>query len=172
MGNIKAINIKDTFGKATDEAIRKAIEAVKSERAEIVVLDKKPGRPTKYSEKLCKLLPYLFANGESVSEVCVHLDITKETFFQWVKQYPEFSDSYKKGQELSEAWWVRTGRLGSIGHIKNLQPATWIFNMKNRFGWKDRQDVQLSGDISVADMPPEERKRKLEEILKKANDQS
>ena len=169
MGNIKAINIKDTFGKATDEAIRKAIEAVKSERAELVILDKKPGRPTKYSEKLCELLPYLFANGESVSEVCVHLDITKETFFQWVKQYPDFSDSYKKGLELSEAWWTRTGRLGSMGKIK-LQPATWIFNMKNRFKWADRQDVQIAGDISVADMPPEERRKGLEEILGKAGE--
>jgi len=148
MGNIKAINIKDTFGKATDEAIRKAIEAVKSERAELVILEKKNGRPTKYSPKLCVLLPALFSNGESVSEVCAYLDITKETFFQWVKQYPEFSDSYKKGLELSEAWWTRIGRAGSIGKAK-IQPATWIFNMKNRFKWTDRQDIDLNGGLQL-----------------------
>jgi len=154
MGNIKAINIKDSFGKATDEAIRKAIEAVKSERAELVILDKKKGRPTKYSKKLCELLPYLFANGESVIEVCTYLDITKETFFQWVKEYPDFSDSYKKGQELSEAWWIRVGRMGSLGKMK-LQPATWIFNMKNRFKWTDRQNMDITGNMDITIEKPD-----------------
>jgi len=148
MGNIKAINIKDTFGKATDEAIRKAIEAVKSERAELVILDKKKGRPTKYSEKLCKLLPYLFSNGESVTEVCAYLDIMKDTFFEWVKQYPDFSDSYKRGLELSEAWWTRLGRMGSIGKVK-IQPATWIFNMKNRHKWTDKIEVNDTDNFTV-----------------------
>jgi hypothetical protein len=148
MGNIKAINIKDTFGKATDEAIKKAIELVKSERAELVILDKKNGRPTKYSKKLCELLPYLFSNGESVTEVCTHLDITKETFFKWVKQYPSFSDSYKKGLELSEAWWTKLGRAGSAGKVK-IQPATWIFNMKNRFKWKDKIEVNETDNLTT-----------------------
>jgi len=148
MGNIKSINIKDAFGKATDEAIRKAIEAVKSERAELVILGKKNGRPTKYSEKLCDLLPYLFSNGESVVEVCASLDITKDTFFQWVKQYPRFSDSYKKGQDLSEAWWTKMGRIASIGKAK-IQPATWIFNMKNRFKWKDRIETNEADNFIV-----------------------
>jgi hypothetical protein len=148
MGNIKAINIKETFGKATDEAIKKAIELVKSERAELVILEKKNGRPTKYSKKLCELLPFLFSNGESVIEVCTHLDITKDTFFKWVKQYPNFSDSYKKGLELSEAWWARAGRIGSIGKIK-IQPATWIFNMKNRFKWKDKTEANETDNITA-----------------------
>jgi len=169
MGEIKAINIKDTFGKATDEAIRKAIEAVKKERAELIILDKKPGRPTKYSQKICELLPSLFSNGESVSEVCACLDITKETFFQWVKTYPEFSDSYKKGLELSESWWTRLGRLGSTGKLR-VQPATWIFKMKNRFGWKDRHE--FTGDVGVSITTPEERRRRLEELTQKATGES
>jgi hypothetical protein len=154
MGNIKAINIKDSFGKATDEAIRKAIEAVKTERAELIILDKKPGRPTKYSEKICKLLPSLFANGESVTEVCAYLDITKDTFFEWVKEHPEFSDSYKKGLELSETWWIRIGRMGSLGKVK-IQPATWIFNMKNRFKWTDRQDMNVTGNMDITIEKPD-----------------
>lgn len=156
MGSIKSINIKDTFGKATDEAIRKAIEAVKKERAELIVIDKKPGRPTKYSKKICDLLPYLFSNGESVSEVCAYLDITKETFYQWEKDHKEFSDSYKKGLELSEAWWTRLGRAGATGKAK-INPATWIFNMKNRHGWADKKEVKHDGNISIGKPPsPEE----------------
>jgi hypothetical protein len=153
MGAIKAINIKDTFGKATDEAIRKAIELVKAEKASIIVMGKR-GRPTKYSPKLCGLLPAMFANGESVVEVCAELGIHKDTFFEWVKIYPDFSDSYKKGLELSEAWWIRIGRIGSVGKAK-IQPATWIFNMKNRFKWTDRQDMNINGNMDITIEKPD-----------------
>ena len=164
MGKIRAVNVNDSFGKATDEAIRKALELVKSERANVYVVGKR-GRPTKYDAKLCKLLPAMFANGESVSEVCAELGITKETFFQWEKLHPDFSDSYKKGKELSEAWWAKLGRSGAMGRAK-IQPATWIFNMKNRFGWTDRveQVVSMDTDATVANMTPEERRKRIAEL--------
>jgi hypothetical protein len=114
----------------------------------------KKGRPTKYSPKLCELLPAMFANGESVVEVCAELGIHKDTFFQWVKEYPDFSDSYKKGQELSEAWWTKVGRMGSLGKAK-IQPATWIFNMKNRFKWTDRQDMNVTGNMDITIEKPD-----------------
>ncbi len=104
------------------------------------------GRPTKYSKELCKRLPGLFDGGQSVAEVCVELDISKDTFYKWVKRYPRFADAYQKGLQRSEAWWSRLGRVGSAGEVK-IQPATWIFNMKNRFGWKDRVEQEHSGEV-------------------------
>ena len=74
MGKISAVNVNDSFGKATDAAIKKALELVKSEKANVYVVGK-TGRPTKYNAKLCKLLPSMFANGESISEVCAELGI-------------------------------------------------------------------------------------------------
>jgi len=172
MGRIKAININDSYGKATDEAIRKALDLVKKEKASIIVMGKK-GRPTKYSLKLCELLPAMFANGESVLEVCAELGIHKDTFFEWVKKYPDFSDSYKKGLELSEAWWTRLGRIGSTGKL-SIQPATWIFNMKNRFKWTDRQELNVPDglQVNVTNLTPEERKQRVAELMQKANVQS
>lgn len=107
----------------------------------------KGGRPTKYSKDICEKLPDMFRGGESVAEVCCALNIHKDTFYEWVKKYPRFSDAYKKGLQNSEAWWSRLGRNGSTGDVK-IQPATWIFNMKNRFGWKDRIEQEHSGEIS------------------------
>ena len=115
----------------------------------------KTGRPTKYSSKLCKRLPAMFENGESVAEVCAELGIWKDTFYNWVKEHPEFSDSYKKGLELSEAWWTNLGRAGSAGEAK-IQPATWIFNMKNRFKWTDRQETNLSGGLQLIKITEDE----------------
>lgn len=104
------------------------------------------GRPTKYTKAIVDGLPAMFENGESVVEVCVALDIVKDTFYAWVKQYPEFSDAYKKGIEKSEAWWTRLGRGGAMGSVK-IQPATFCFNMKNRFNWKDRIETEHTGAI-------------------------
>lgn len=106
----------------------------------------KGGRPTKYSVALSKRLPDLFKNGESVAEVCMALDISKDTFYAWVKKHKRFSDAYNKGLQKSEAWWSRLGRAGAQGSVK-IQPATWIFNMKNRFGWTDRIEQQHSGEV-------------------------
>ncbi|GHU62048.1 hypothetical protein FACS189445_4660 [Spirochaetia bacterium] len=108
----------------------------------------KAGRPTKYSRKLCKMLPDMFLEGQSVVEVCSDLGISKDTFYQWVNKYPEFSDSYKKGLLLSEAWWEKLGRAGATGKI-SINPATWIFNMKNRFKWTDRQDLNVAGELDT-----------------------
>lgn len=106
----------------------------------------KGGRPTKYSVALAEALPDMFVNGESVAEVCDALDISKDTFYAWVKKHRRFSDAYKKGLQKSEAWWCRLGRAGARGQVK-IQPATWVFNMKNRFGWTDRIEQQHSGEI-------------------------
>ena len=165
MGKITSVNVKDSFGKASDAAIKKALELVKSEHANVYVVGKK-GRPTKYNAKLCALLPSMFANGESIAEVCAELGITRETFHQWVNLYPDFSDSYKKGLELSEAWWTKLGRAGATGKAK-IQPATWIFNMKNRFKWTDRveQVVTATVDTAAADMSPEDRRKKIAEMI-------
>ena len=101
------------------------------------------GRPTKYSSQMAEVLPDLFAQGQSVVEVCEMLQISKQTFYRWVEGYPAFSDAYKRGLSRSQAWWERLGREAAAGKAK-INTATWIFNMKNRFGWRDKQE--LSGD--------------------------
>jgi len=106
------------------------------------------GRPTKYRKEYAEKLPDMFKNGESVAEVCAKLGIWKQAFYEWVEKHEEFSNAYKKGMELSEAWWTKLGRVGSAGKA-NIQPATWIFNMKNRFKWTDRNETTVDGDLQL-----------------------
>jgi len=108
----------------------------------------KVGRPTKYTKHIAKILPYMFINGESVAEVCVQLGICKDTFYNWRKEHKEFSDSYKRGLTYSEAWWTVLGRLGAAGK-EDINAATWIFNMKNRFNWLDK----VESKIEVSQLP-------------------
>jgi hypothetical protein len=108
----------------------------------------KIGAPTKYRAEMCDRLPEMFSEGQSVCEVCGELGISKETFYRWVEQYPAFCDAYKRGLALSQQWWEKAGRAGAIGKIP-IQPAVWIYNMKNRFrtDWQDRAEIQHSGTV-------------------------
>ena len=98
----------------------------------------------KYKPEYVDSLPMMFANGESVAEVCVELNISRQAFYDWSDKYPDFKEAYNEGKMRSEAWWSKLGRAGAAGKV-DINPTTWIFNMKNRFSWKDKVETQITG---------------------------
>lgn len=106
------------------------------------------GRPSKYDPKMCDKVIELMSEGAALVEVAAELDITRETLNQWTKSNPVFSDAVKKGQELSEAWWLKQGRINLKTNPKGEQfnSTLWYMNMKNRFGWRDKHEV--AGDAA------------------------
>jgi len=60
----------------------------------------------------------------------------------------EFRRTVKSGQDLCQVWWERQGRKMTTGADGNA--TVWIFNMKNRFSWHDKQQVDnVSSDGSM-----------------------
>ena len=102
------------------------------------------GRPSEYDETLHERLPEMFANGESVAEVCREIGISKTTFHYWMKQHDELAKAYEEGKFVSESWWMKLGRAGAAG-AADINPSVWIFNMKNRFNWGDRTKNEHTG---------------------------
>lgn len=109
------------------------------------------GRPTDYRPDwmLAKVVD-LMSEGASKTEVAAELGVTKETLYQWINKYPEFSDAIKKGEGLCEAWWEKQGRKSM--HDQKFNASLWYMNMKNRFKWSDRQEqtIDLTANISTA----------------------
>jgi DNA-binding XRE family transcriptional regulator len=101
------------------------------------------GRPTKYDpEKMIPIILDLMNVGASKTEVACALGITRETMNQWEKD-PEkeaCSDAIKQGELLSQTWWEREGRINLKD--KDFSSTLWYMNMKNRFGWADKQEVK------------------------------
>ena len=56
---------------------------------------------------------------------------------RWIEEEEEFSLTIKKGKQLSEAWWVKSGRKNLQN--KDFSATLFYMNMKNRFGWADKQ---------------------------------
>lgn len=101
------------------------------------------GRPTKYDPKMCdEVMPFM-SQGYSKEALAGHFGISGETLRQWIEEHDEFSAAIKEGIEASRHEWERIGVEGSKGS-KCFNATGWIFNMKNRFGWRDRHEI--SGD--------------------------
>lgn len=104
------------------------------------------GRPKENTETMPKnwdkAILDLYSNGASDVEVKALIykwrgSFSNDLWDRWMKEYPEFSETIKKGRLLSEAWWQKMGRTSLKDREFNF--TGWYMNMKNRFGWKDSQ---------------------------------
>ena len=79
------------------------------------------------------------------SDKAFHTPCTARTIDNMLKKYPdEFDlDALTAARAQGCHLWEQMGMAGAAGKLKNFNPSAWIFNMKNRLGWKDRQEIGL-----------------------------
>jgi len=98
------------------------------------------GRPTKYDPKIADTVIDLMKQGASIEEICLELDICRQTFLNWCDEHPEFLEARKKAEDFSKGWWLKNGRVNLEN--KDFSATLWYMNMKNRFGWADKQETK------------------------------
>lgn len=106
------------------------------------------GRPTKYKPEYCDAIIAHMKRGGSIEEFSLEIEVDKTTLYEWMKVHEEFSNAVKKGKSFSEGWWEGVARQALFN--KNFNHVLWYMNMKNRFGWKDKQEVEHTGGITVS----------------------
>lgn len=96
-----------------------------------------------------------YSEGASDAEIKAYLyselnSFSNNLWGRWLEEEPKFWEAIKKGRELSEAWWKRTGRVSLKD--KDFSYTGWYMNMKNRFGWKDKSEVdnKLDGNVTFS----------------------
>ena len=108
----------------------------------------KGGRPKKYKEaeimqqKINKYFEECNKNNEpyTVTGLCLALDICRDTLLEYSKD-EKFSDTIKKAKLKVENYLER--------HLITDSSTTGIiFNLKNNFGWTDKQQLEHSGNIN------------------------
>lgn len=119
------------------------------------------GRPSDYRAEYCDLLIKHMSEGLSFESFGAIANCCKDTLYGWAAQFPEFLDAKRTGLEKSRIFWEKMGIHGTTGNLKTVSKEitkpngdiekryktayfnaqSWNMNMKNRFGWKDRVEV-------------------------------
>lgn len=103
------------------------------------------GRPSAYDPAYCERLIDHMSQGLSFETFGAKIGVSKQTLYTWVKQHPEFLDAKEAATQLCQLFWEEMGISGAIAGSAGINASVWIFNMKNRFGWRDKRDVELTG---------------------------
>jgi hypothetical protein len=102
---------------------------------------------SKYKPEFDEMLIDHLSKGFSFHSFAGVVRVNYDTVFEWVKRHPSFAEAKQIGTAQSHVFWEKMGIAGTLGKINKFVPSTWIFNMKNRFGWRDRQEIkELGGD--------------------------
>lgn len=120
-------------------------------------------RPTLYRPEYCEQLVEHMAKGLSFESFAGVLRINRDTLYRWAEMNEEFSDAHEVGRMASAYRWEQIGLDGVLGEIRFFNAYAWVFNMKNRFKWKDRQEIEQTTDhkisVEVAPIGMDELKR-------------
>ena len=118
----------------------------------------KAGRPKERIEDLPEgwynQILSLYREGASDVEVKALIydwrgSFSNDLWERWMKEETQFSETIKTGRLISEAWWHKEGRTSL--REKEFNYTGWYMQMKNRFGWKDSQ--QIDTNIKFPDLP-------------------
>ncbi len=97
------------------------------------------GRPKLYRPGMCKTAIEVLSAGRSIAALAAELQVSKDTIYEWKKQYTEFSDAIARGLAAAEMVWEEKRR-------DDVHPHIWALTMKNRFKWTDRQEATVKSD--------------------------
>lgn len=108
--------------------------------------------PEGWESRMCELA----MEGASDVEIRITaLDgMSDDLWYRLIDEEPEFSRTVKRCKGLCQVWWEKAGRLGAVGG--EINPTTWIFNMKNRFNWRDKKDIEQTVSGSIELVAPDE----------------
>ncbi|UNM95942.1 helix-turn-helix domain-containing protein [Ignatzschineria rhizosphaerae] len=77
---------------------------------------RKVGRPTKYKEEYAEQAYRLSLLGMTDVQIAGFFEVHESTVYQWKIDYPEFSESIKRGKEIADIEVVEALRKRAIGY--------------------------------------------------------
>jgi len=93
-------------------------------------------------------------------ELCKHVEsgsspqgfewISPNTAVKYFDMYPEEfrKDRYEISLRKGFDWWESVGKRQTLGTCPG-NSRTWYYNMSNKYGWSDRQQIQSDSKVTT-----------------------
>lgn len=138
------------------------------------------GRPSDFKEEFIAQAEKLCRLGATDVEMADFFGVSVRTLYRWKGEIDEFCQAVKLGKDVADERVERSLYARAVGFehddtdirvvggaivetkIRKQYPpdsTAMIFWLKNRRGWKDKQEVEHSGNIGVADALRKARER-------------
>jgi transposase len=91
------------------------------------------------------------SQGYSCEAFAGHIAVHIDTIHEWATVHPDFSEAKQLAFNRNRIFWEGIGIKHMLAEEKGikLNSAVWIFNMKNRFKWRDMHDVKQQIDVTT-----------------------
>ena len=133
------------------------------------------GRPTNYSEEMADNICSQLATGNSLRKVCSAEDMPDiSTIYLWFRKFPEFIEQYARAkvdsgdsdadkiEEIAEK--TLDGTYEPAAARVAIDAFKWTASKKVPKKYGERQHIEHSGKIGLADLTNEELQKKLDDL--------
>ena len=113
-------------------------------KAKAPVEKKTAGRHSKYTPEVVESICTYLRQGNTRKTSAILAGIGHSTMYEWMDEFPEFSDTIKKAEEEAVAHHVQTIHAFSQS---NWQASAWFLERRRKedFGKQDRVDITTNG---------------------------
>lgn len=91
------------------------------------VIPRSPGRPSVFSQQHLDDLQPLLTKGYSVTRICAEWDISRDTFYRWLRDHDSFKAEYEKHEAKRDAYWEEMGLAGMTGQLPKFNAPAFMF---------------------------------------------
>jgi hypothetical protein len=113
-------------------------------KAKAPVEKKTAGRHSKYTPEVVESICTFLRQGNTRKTSAICSGIAERTFYEWMEEFPQFSQSIKRAEEEAVAHHVQTIHKFSQS---NWQASAWFLERRRKedFGKQDRVDITTNG---------------------------
>lgn len=124
---------------------------------------------------MCDTILEIAEQGGHVAQMCVAIGISsRDTFYRWIKEYPEFAEAYDASRLYSQAFYENLLLAGACGKVKNFNFSGVAMIMNNKFGDEYKRnatgsntEINIGSINSIEQMDSKELDQKIAQLQKK-----
>lgn len=134
-------------------------------------------RKGKYDPSMCQIILNVAEQGGHVPAMMKAIGIlSKDTFYRWLREHPEFNEAYEASKVASQAFYEEILLAGAIGKIKNFNFNALAMTMNNKFGEEYKRnatgsttEINVGSINSIEHLDSKELDKKILKLQEKLN---